>query len=457
MFTLQQFASMQTPAYCQFLPNPYMTPQIPAMIPNANQDTREKRFLSPTTLISPTAINDEKRRRNEGGDTDDNGSDSTKEPTMLDLKTYMDALMARLNTTATKVDISAINDKITAQNVEIDQLKSRMQKHDEDIKKLQTIVDEGVAASLNRKLRSADDTTRMITTNMVAEGQDRSRAQSSKRRNLIIEGLTGNTEDEMCAALIHVYDSIGLTMYKSDIEIITRYKRRDEKATKPGPVNVTIARIGLRDNILRNKKELYGIPEMQGVFINADESLETRKAKSTLRKVSRNVKIMGHPIEIRHDRIQLDVRWYTTNDIDEIPVKFIPMEEGELGAVGGLPRNSNTEQDKEKALPSGSKGKLIKKGEKMRITKAGFLFSGPTAYISNMAYTPIKVGDVPHDTNEEAYQYRKCKDHGCDTLAEAILSMDDAHQIKRETADIVTTRSGTTTHQTNFGTFLIAK
>ena len=314
-----------------------------------------------------------------------------------------------------------------------------MQKHDEDIKKLQTIVDEGVAASLNRKLRSADDTTRMITTNMVAEGHDRSRAQSSKRRNLIIEGLTGNTEDEMCAALIHVCDSIGLTMYKSDIEIITRYKRRDEKATKPGPVNVTIARIGLRDNILRSKKELYGIPEMQGVFINADESLETRKAKSTLRKVSRNVKTMGHPIEIRHDRIQLDGRWYTTNDIDEIPAKFIPMEEGELGAVGGLPRNSNNEQDKEKALPSGNKGKLIKRGEKMRITKAGLLFSGPTAYISNMAYAPIKVGDLPHNTNEEAYQYRKCKDHGCDTLAEAILSMDDAHQIKRETADIVRT------------------
>ena len=40
---------------------------------------------------------------------------------MQGFKTYMDAIMARLNTTATKVDISSINDKIVAQNLEIEQ------------------------------------------------------------------------------------------------------------------------------------------------------------------------------------------------------------------------------------------------------------------------------------------------------------------------------------------------
>ena len=60
----------------------------------------------------------------------------------------------------------------------------------------------------------------------------------------------------------------------------------------------------------------------------------------------------------------------------------------------------------------------------MRITKAGLLFSGPTAYISNMAYAPITVDDIPHDCNEEAYQFRKAKDHGCEGLAAAILKMD---------------------------------
>ena len=438
MFAPQQFAGMQTPAYCQFLPNPYMTPQIPTMIPNVHQDTREKRNLSPTTLTSPSAINDEKRQRNESGDIDDR-IDSGKEPTMLDLKTTMDAIMARLSTTATKVDISTINDKITAQNVEIEQMKVRMQKHDEDLKKLQTIIDEGVAATLHGKLQTADERTRMETTNMAAPGTDRPRTQTTKRRNLIIEGLYGDSEEEMCSAVIKVCDSIGLTIYNSDIEQITRYKRRDETAKKPGPVNVTIARTGLRDTILRKKKDLNLVTEMQGVFINADESLETRKAKSILRKVSRIVKNSGEQIEIRHDRIQLEGRWYTTSDIDQIPKKFMPIDEEDVGAVGDVSSNPNKDQEPEKSQQTTKKIKLIKRGEKMRVTKAGLLFSGPSAYISNMAYAPIQVGDIPHDCNEEAYQYRKCKDHGCDELAEAVRSMEDAHQIKRETRDIVTT------------------
>ena len=156
MFALPQFAGIQAPAYCQYLPTPYMTPQMPGMLPNL-QDTREKRTLSPTTVTSPTTINDKKRRRNESGDIGETGdsSDSAKEPTMLDLKTYMDAIMTRLNTTATKVDILSINDKITAQNLEFDQLKSHMQKHEDDLKKLQGIIDEGLASSLHRNFQAA--------------------------------------------------------------------------------------------------------------------------------------------------------------------------------------------------------------------------------------------------------------------------------------------------------------
>ena len=75
----------------------------------------------------------------------------------------------------------------------------------------------------------------------------------------------------------------------------------------------------------------------------------------------------------------------------------------------------------------------------MRITKARLLFSGPSAFISNMSHAPIKVGAIDHDSNEEAYQYTKAKDHGCDVLAQAVLEMEDSHQIQRETADIVTT------------------
>ena len=152
---------------------------------------------------------------------------------------------------------------------------------------------------------------------------------------MIIEGLDGETEKEMSIALINLCASIKITMYKSDIEFITRYKRRDEASTKPGPVNVTIARTGLRDKILRKKRDLMEVPTAKGILINADETVEVRRAKSMLRKVARVVKNMGQPIEIKHDRVQIDGLWYTTNDIDNIPVKYLPIEDEDQGAVGG--------------------------------------------------------------------------------------------------------------------------
>ena len=75
----------------------------------------------------------------------------------------------------------------------------------------------------------------------------------------------------------------------------------------------------------------------------------------------------------------------------------------------------------------------------MRITKAGLLFSGPTAYISNMSYAPILVDGIPHDSNEEAHQYKKAKTHGLDELAEAIHNMENSYEIKKDGGEIVTT------------------
>ena len=336
MFAPQQYPGIQAPPYCQYIPNPFMTPQMPTMLPNPPQDNREKRNWSPNTNTSPSTLNEEKRRRNESGDnvipTSGNTND-LKEPTMLDLKTYMDAIMTRLNTTAAKIDITSINDKITAQNIEIDQLKVRVNKHEEVMKNLQATIDEGVAASLTRKLQSADANSRMSTNNMADPSAGRWQNTTSTRRNLIIEGLQGETEEDMCSNMIRICAAIKITLYKQEIETIVRYTRRDDSSPNPGPVNVTVSRVVLRDTILRKKNGLKDIKSMEHIYINADESFEVRKAKSILRKVAKTVKDLDLPKEIRHDRILLDNIWYTTNDIEKIPAKFMPLSEDEKGAT----------------------------------------------------------------------------------------------------------------------------
>ena len=429
MFAPTQYPGMQQTGYCQFVPTPFVQTQIPQQIPPFQG---EKRNLSPNAVISPTLNIDDKRRRNEDPDNDQNQL-IDNEPTMTDLKTAMDAILTRLNTTATKVDVATINDKITAQNCEIEQLKTKMQKHEEEMKKLQTIIDEGVAANLHRKLQTADQTTRMKTSNMADSGRNQSVPFKSTRRNLIIEGLNGVSEDEMCAQLIKICANIDITLYRSEIEAITRFNRRDNKIAKPGPVLVTITRTLLRDTILQKKNGLQLVEEMQGIFINADEPLETRRAKSVLRKVARITKQQGIEIEFKHDRILIEGVWYTTNDINRIPTKYMPLDRDDVGAAGGGQSSKPAISDEERVA------RLIKPGEKMRVTKAGLCFAGPSAFPSNMHFAPIMVDGKDQDSNEQSFQYDKANEHGCADLAEDIRKMDDPYEIKKESKRITTT------------------
>ena len=232
MFAPQQYPGLQGPIYGQYLPSPFIQPQMIPVLPNFQPDNREKRNLSPTTTVSPTinCNNEEKRRRNESGDIDDKVGDNAmyKEPTMTNLKTYMDAIMARLNTTATKIDVASINDRLTAQSVEFEQLRTRLQKQEGNIEKIQSQIDEGLAASLARKQGTAGTSTRMTTTNMVDTGAERAQKLNTTRRNLIVEGLIGENDDEMITHLIKICDSINVTLYKSEVEAVNRYRRRDE-------------------------------------------------------------------------------------------------------------------------------------------------------------------------------------------------------------------------------------
>ena len=411
-------------------------PQVPTQIPTFQQVQGEKRILSPNAT-PPNKTQDDKRQRNGSTDMEEGLSttESDQGPTMTDLKTAMDAILTRLNTTATKVDIASINDKIMAQNLEIDQLKTKMGKHEEDMKKLQSLFDESVAANLNRKPESADRRPRMQTNNMASTSPNRYPNQQSKRRNLIIEGLGGESEEDMCVKLIELCESIDVTLYKSEIEYITRFKRREGSVKRPGPVLVTISRIVVRDNILCKKNVLKDMEGKEGIFINADETLDVRRAKSTLRKVARITKQQGIEIEFRHDRIFIEGVWYTTDDVNKIPSKYMPLNEDDRGAVGGKDKDLA-----ENPIPGMEKREqLIKRGEKMRITKVGLCFSGPTAYPSNMHYAPIAVKDKVHDSNEQCFQYDKAKEHGCDELAETIKGLDDPYEIKRESNKITTT------------------
>ena len=82
---------------------------------------------------------------------------------------------------------------------------------------------------------------------------------------------------------------------------------------------------------------------------------------------------------------------------------------------------------------------LCRRGEKIRRTKAGLVFSGPSAYLSQMHYAPITLNNIDHDSNEQAYQFDKAIDHGLDELATAIKNSKNSYEIKDKSHKITTT------------------
>ena len=192
---------------------------------------------------------------------------------------------------------------------------------------------------------------------------------------------------------------------------------------------------------------------MEGIFINADEPIEIRKAKSFLRKASYNTRKLGETVFFKHNQVTINDTVYTTSDYEKIPAKYLatlndndPMEMGtndqEPGAVGG---KSDTVASDELGAVGGepipvSKDDLIRKGECMKITRKGLCFSGPSAYISNMAFYEIVFKDRTFKSNEQGIQWTKAMDHNDPELAAEIKNTKDSYDVKSAGGIIMTTK-----------------
>ena len=450
-------------------------------------DLSRKRVLSPTTISPSNEQLNEKKFRKDSIEIDEIEPSQVEmekddDLTMSDLKVWMSTILTQLSTTvkvedlkdlATQGDIQLLNDKITAQNTEIDQVRDDLKRCQEDINKIRSQFDRAVAEELDRKLKTADidiGQRPAPNVNMAGGFQNNPNRTNTKRRNLIIQGLKGESEDDMIAGIIKITTAIGVIMYKSDIQSITRLTKRDVTNKAPAPVLLTVTRVLLRDMILQKKTDLRVAPGMGSIFINADEPLDIRRNKSILRRVAYNAKNAGKNVDFKHDRVTIDGTEYTLNDLHKIPNEFRPtlryngsmenpardgprdtqdrpvelMEEGATGGAIGdeqerpkksLPKqNPTVDQDDISA-----KRQLFRDNEKIRVTKSGIIFSGPTAFISNMYEAPVKYEGRDYISNEQAIQCTKALVHEFTELAKALKEIDNSYKIKSDAGVIKTT------------------
>ena len=307
----------------------------------SSRDQGLKRILSPETT-NANSQNEDKRRRKDSLEIVEFDLADTMEPvqpdqplTLLDIKKSIDTILSRLELTAlsddiknlvSKDDLKELDDRIVAQGQELNQIKEKMKVLKGDFNLLQSNVDGRLAENLARGERSLGrDPSRdpgTTTFNMAASARNYQRVSPLQWRNLVFEGLVGDSEPEI-AAVIEIPARIRVTVYASEIERVFRINRRDENDKRPGPLIVTLTRVMLRDSILKKKGELSAINGYEGICINVDETLEIRKAKSFLRKAAYHAKKQGEVVIFKHNQVTLNATVYTTENFEQIPAKYL--------------------------------------------------------------------------------------------------------------------------------------
>ena len=118
---------------------------------------------------------------------------------------------------------------------------------------------------------------------------------------------------------------------------------------------------------------------------------------------------------------------FTTDDISDIPEKYLTPKEKMNDAAQAMELPVSDGAKNPDMLP---KEGLVRRGEKIKITSKGLCFSGPSAYLSNMAYISVTDGEESFVSNEQRYQWRKAIEHKDIELAKEIKGTRNSFEVK---------------------------
>ena len=257
----------------------------------------QKRCLSSGSTPSPTTIHQEdKRHRTDIGEFDWNSTQvnrDNREPevTLADLmdQLKLTAKVSDLVDLAKKEDLIKLQDTVTTNSMEIQQLRDDLAIQTPRIQQLEVNLGNQAASMLNR------------TQPDVYSGQQSQHGgahqtelkQDSRRKNLVIEGITNGTDRDTIEFILQICSTLDIIAFACDIESVIRMKRRDE-STRPMPALVTFDQLHVPSAILRKKAALIDNEKFAMVFINLP--LEVRRAKSVLRRVGYSARQDGREV-----------------------------------------------------------------------------------------------------------------------------------------------------------------
>ena len=216
---------------------------------------------------------------------------------------------------------------------------------------------------------------------------------------------------------------------------------------------------------MRSKYKLKHREGTEHVWINHDEPTEVRRAKGRARHIASFSRRKGTDVQITSRGIVLDDVFYNYENLNKIPSIYIPptslqypIQTSTKGANIGttnermpkpLTRGNPLDQqlpeptlidpilstpagkgDREKKMQS-PKTPRTKKPQRMRLTRSGLVYSGPSAILSHLYKATFTIDDMPYNSVEQKLQYEKAMMAKDLQSAELIMNTNDTWRIKQ--------------------------
>ena len=451
----------------------------PTPVPNAAQPYMldNRRFAPDQPTIAPPATSLRGNANTVGVfydmDSGDTRVDKRQDPITAILN-RLDSISADLSTTvksadivdmARKGDIKVIQDRLDNQEAEILGIKSQMKTQQERLAAMSLLIDQNTATSLDLGQQSAELRSKIVdqqTRPSRSQANDQGNVKSPKRMNIIIEGIP--VEEDDVAYVITLAGDLGMILFRRDIVMTERLKRRNENDNRPAPLLVGFANARVHDDFLRKKRVLKGSERYDGIWINPDETLEVRKLKSIFRKIAYRVRQDGKEAYFNHESIKIGDDVYYKNDLYRVPPKYqpdAPVHQNDRPFQFIMDAKSKDAQDTTKTAADMLKDRLARKettGEallpqregpaltatnleaptatpksklyppsdpkvKIRLTNSELLFSGPTAFVSNHYERYFVFEGLDHRTLDHGYFFKKAMTYKRPDLADKIRAV----------------------------------
>ena len=402
----------------------------------------QKRELSIGSTPSPSLISKEGKRPKHNSIEFDSDMEPEPEPEVSNADIMkllrLTAKVTDLEDVAKKSDLIKLQETVSSHAIEIKQLREDIVLQAQKIKNLEDTLGVQVANSLNRTQPDVDRTRWLQHGGAQSVNNIRS---NERRQNLVFEGIPILSEPEVEAYILQLCTTLGIVTFPSDIDAIVPMKRRDQQSKRPPPLLVTFSQQHVRVGLLKRKHLLAKNDLYKEVYINPDEPVEIRRNKAIFRRIAYKVRQDGKTAIYRDDWIQIEDTTYRVADLDKIPDCYklelslkgdrnlsMDQDTSSEGATGGArpkeprPQHSNESRKSSRAKPFTR--------EKVKLTKAGYAYSGPSAFLSHMYNCDFVHLSTPYTSVEQGYHHTHATHEMEFDTAEIIMSLYNAQDIK---------------------------